>query len=103
MTGQISIPLEAARIQELAYLCDLHPGKEISVGISKAERMSDLPARAHSSYRGRSARISKALADQALSESVETSGRARDRTRYPQEAGWNVKGGRDERMGILES
>ena len=29
MTGQISIPVEAARVQELAYLCGLHPGEEI--------------------------------------------------------------------------
>src|SRR3954463_9504124 len=57
MTGQIRIPLEAARIQELAYLCGLHPGEEMRragrimlfkyPSASKAERRtSDLPARA---------------------------------------------------------
>src|SRR5436305_10106027 len=68
MTGQIRIPLEAARIQELAYLCDLEEMRRagrivcsVSVGVSKAERTSDVRARAPCSYRGRSARISNHL------------------------------------------
>src|SRR4051794_41063890 len=50
MTRQIRIPLEAARIQELAYLCDLHPGPDhavqVSVGVSKARGRATSP-RAH--------------------------------------------------------